>query len=133
MKFFWLLLIVLSSYLNAKSILVLNSYNESLKWTEVQNHTIQKKFDKYKSANLKYYTEFMDTKIFRLTKQREKNLLNYYTNKYKNIKFNVIITTDDNALNFVRKYKNNRVFKNSKVFLFGVNKLALKNTLNKNT
>jgi len=133
MRLFWLLLVVLTSCLNAKSVLILNSYEESLEWTEVQNETIQKELNKYKSTNLKYYIEFMDTKIFRLTKQRKKNLLNYYSNKYKNIKFDAIITTDDNALNFVRKYKGNRLFKNAKVFFCGVNNLALKNTLDKNS
>ena len=73
----------------------------------------------------------MDTKIFRPTPIRMYNYYYYLNNKYKNIKFDIIITTDDNALNFVRKYKNYPLFKNTKIFFCGVNNLNLADKLDK--
>ncbi len=127
-----LFLLIASLNLFAVNVLVLNSYRETLPWTEMQNHEIIQNLQKSKIKDINIYTEFMDTKIFRPTDKREKIILKYYQNKYENISFDVVMTTDDNALNFVRKYKNSRLFKDAKVFFSGVNNLSLENLLDKN-
>ena len=126
-------IIFLFFYINlfATNILILNSYNATFRWTEIQNQNIFKNLKKSNLKNLNIYDEFMDTKVFRPSPEVLNNLLCYYKNKYKNIVFDVIITTDDNALNFVRKYKNEKMFKKAKVFFEGVNNLSLEKTLDK--
>jgi signal transduction histidine kinase len=115
----------------AKNILILNSYSIQLAWTKGELEGILKTL---KNRNdLKKYVEFMDTKIFRPNPIRMYNYYNYLSNKYKGIDFDIIITTDDNALNFVRKYKNDGLFKKAKVFFCGVNNLSLAGKLDKNT
>ncbi len=115
--------------LYAKEVLIINSYSNDFLWTETQTDIITKKL---KKLGINAYVEFMDTKKLRLTPRREKNILNYYKNKYKGFLFDIIFVTDDNALNFVRKYKNIKIFKKAKVFFSGINNLSLYNVLNKN-
>jgi len=113
----------------AKNVLILNSYSIQLAWTKGELEGILKTLRGKK--DLKKYIEFMDTKIFRPNPIRMYNYYNYLNNKYKGIKFDIIITTDDNALNFVRKYKNDGLFKNAKIFFCGVNNLSLADILDK--
>lgn len=132
MKKIFLSLIFLSLNLLAVNVLILNSYQETLPWTEIQSNNIIQNLEKIKNKKIKIYVEFMDTKLFRLTPKRENNLLRYYQDKYDNISFDIIFTTDDNALNFVRKHKNINIFKDAKVFFSGVNDISLQKTLDKN-
>jgi signal transduction histidine kinase/vacuolar-type H+-ATPase subunit F/Vma7 len=120
---------MLFSSLIAKNVLIINSYSIQLAWTKKELEGILSELKSRK--DLKKYIEFMDTKIFRPTPIRMYNYFYYINNKYKNIKFDIIITTDDNALNFVRKYKNYPLFKSAKVFFCGVNNLSLAKKLDK--
>jgi len=124
------LILILILPLFAKNILILNSYSINLDWTKSELEGILNKLKN--RSDLKIYTEFMDTKVFRPTPQRLKNFYSYLSDKYKKIKFDIIITTDDNALNFIRKYKNRSIFKKAKVFFAGVNNLCLAEHLDKN-
>ncbi len=132
MKKIILIILFLSINLLAINVLILNSYQETFSWTKVQSNEITQGLQKIKNKKINIYVEFMDTKIFRLTPKRETNLLQYYQNKYDKISFDIIFTTDDNALNFIRKYKNISLFKNAKVFFSGVNDISLQKTLDKN-
>jgi len=132
LKKIFLILVFLSVNLLAINVLVLNSYQETLPWTEIQSNNIIQGLKKIKNKKFKIYVEHMDTKSFRLTPKRENSLLKYYQDKYKNISFDMIFTTDDNALNFTRKHKNINIFKNAKVFFSGVNDISLQKTLDKN-
>ncbi|MEA3384679.1 MAG: HAMP domain-containing sensor histidine kinase [Campylobacterota bacterium] len=123
------IIILFSIFIYANDILVLNSYSPSLQWTQEQSSTIVKNL--LKNNELKIYVEFMDTKVFKPSKINDENFLNYFKTKYRDVSFKAIVTTDDNALNFVRKHKNT-LFKDSKVFFSGVNNLSLKNKLDKN-
>ena len=114
----------------AKNILILNSYSIQFSWTKGELEGILSELKGYK--HLKKYVEFMDTKVFRPTPIRMYNYFYYLKSKYQNINFDIVITTDDNALNFVRKYKNYPIFKKAKVFFCGVNNLSLSKTLDKN-
>ena len=128
---FILLLIICLNGLLAQNVLILNSYRQTFQWTYMETKGVLDTLKK-SNQNIHYYIEDMDTKVFRPTPQREKNLLNYYENKYTGIKFDAIIITDDNAINFVRKYKQHKIFKDAKVFFGGVNNLKLKDSLDKN-
>ena len=127
MKVFVFLLF--SVFLFAKNILILNSYSIKFPWTKGELEGILKKLNN--REDIRIFIEFMDTKYFQPTPERIKNFYLYLSDKYKNIKFDEVITTDDNALNFVRKYKNSPIFENSKVFFAGVNNLSLASLLKK--
>jgi len=122
-------LIFITIKLFALNILVLNSYSPNLSWTHNQTLTIIHMLKHKNLTNVN--VEFMDTKKFAPTKQYFNTLFKFYNIKYKK-PFDIIITTDDNALNFVRYYKNTYLFKNAKVFFEGVNNLSLYNKLDKN-
>ncbi len=131
MKSFFLLLFITTLGFS-QNILLLNSYHPGFTWTDQQSKSIREQL-KRSGIDHKVYIEFLDTKRFRPNKINDKNSLNYYSTKYKNIIFDLIITTDDNALNFVRKHKKTAIFSKAKVFFCGVNNLSLKDTLDINT
>ena len=124
-----LFLIFITIKLFALNILVLNSYSPNLAWTRNQAITIIKTLNNKNLTDV--HMEFMNTKKIAPTKKYFHNLFTFYSMKYKK-PFDIVITTDDNALNFVRYYKNTYLFKNAKVFFEGVNNLSLYNKLNKN-
>jgi len=124
---------ILTINIYATNILILNSYSISNTWTKGQVNANLKTLKNSKLDNLNIYIEFMDTKKFRLNNNVEENFLTFYKNKYKNINFDIIITSDDNAINFVKKYKSIPLFKNTKVFFSGVNNLSLYKQLDKET
>jgi hypothetical protein len=125
-KYIFLFLIITFSF--ATNVLILNSYSVKLKWTSNELEGI---LNELKNRNLNIYIEFMDTKILRPTLQRLKNLYDYLVLKYKKIPFDIVIVTDDNALNFVRDHLNSPIFNNSKIFFVGINNLDLANVLDK--
>jgi predicted small secreted protein len=131
MKMKKVVLLLIAIYSFALNILVLNSYSPDLAWTKAQSDTIIKILKNMNIKNKHIYVEFMDTKKFSPTRERFKNYFDYLNKKYKNISFDIIITTDDNALKFVRKYKNTHLFKKAKIFFQGVNNLSLYNKLDK--
>ena len=113
----------------SKNILLLNSYSSTFDWTREQTSVIINTLEE--QPNTKLFVEYMDTKVFKLTREYEKTLYQYYTKKYKNYNIDIVIVTDDNALEFIMKYKDN-LFKNSKIFFSGINNLSLANQLDKN-
>ena len=74
--------------------LPLNNYN-SLTFM----HLCKKVSEK---SNIK--VEYMDTKAVKYNSVYKEKLYDLYVHKYKNKNFDLIVTTDDNALNFVHKY-----------------------------
>jgi signal transduction histidine kinase len=119
----------LISFSFATNLLILNSYSVKLEWTR---NELQGILEELKNQDLNIYIEFMDTKIFRPTPKRLKNLYKYLILKYKKIPFDIIIVTDDNALNFVRAYLNSKLFKHAKIFFAGINNLDFAKILDKN-
>ncbi len=123
-----LIFLFLIKILFAVDVLILNSYSVQFPWTKGEVEGILKNL---KNRHLKIYIEFMDTKIFKPTPLYLKNYYTYLKTKYKNIPLDIVITTDDNALNFVIRHKKD-LFKNAKVFFAGVNNLKMASILNKN-
>ncbi len=125
------LLVFISVNLFATNVLILNSYQDGFRWTEIQKDEIVRNLKNSDIKNLNIFIEFMDTKVFRPTPRKEKNLLNFLKIKYEKNPFDIVLTTDDNALSFVKKFKKEKIFKNSKVFFSGVNNLLLSDTLDR--
>ncbi|NOX16246.1 MAG: PAS domain S-box protein [Epsilonproteobacteria bacterium] len=123
-------LLLISTFIFGKNVLILNSYSPTSVWTQEQSSAIIDTLKTDKSINI--FVEFMDTKTFKPNNEMQNNLLNYYSNKYKDIALDVVITTDDNAINFILRNQNQKIFKNAKFFFSGVNNLALAKTLDKN-
>jgi len=114
-----LCILATSLYANKKhNVLILHSYNQSYKWTNDINKGIVSIL-KDKFTDIRLYIEYMDTKRY-VSDTHYKNLLNIYTNKYKDIKFDLIISSDNNAFNFLKKY-NKTLFSQAPVVFCGVN------------
>ena len=86
-----------------KSILVLNSYHYGMQWTNNVVNGIYSEFDTI-SSNLVIHTEYLDTKNFSSDSYFEK-LYQLYQYKYSNNRPDVIICSDDDAFNFLLKYR----------------------------
>jgi len=100
-----------------KRILILNSYHESYHWTDRIMSGIKSTFNK--NENVELFINYLDTKRSSDSThfELEKELL---LNKYKKIQFDAILSTDDHALNFLLKYRD-ELFPNVPVVFCGVN------------
>jgi len=101
-----------------KRVLVLHSYYRGYKWTDDESAGIEGILRNVIGAG-NLHIEYMDTKkVFGdLYSQR---LYEVYKLKYKNFRFDAIITTDNNAFNFMRKYRD-ELFPGVPVIFCGVN------------
>jgi PAS domain S-box-containing protein len=113
-KILWIFL--LSSFIYAKEILLLHSYHKGYDWSDSISSAVE---DYYKNQNVEITTEYMDTKRV-YSDSYEKQLLNLYKTKYKTSKFDLIIASDNNALNFLDKY-HNKIFQNIPIVFCGIN------------
>jgi len=82
--------------------IILNSYHKEFEWTDDQLSAAREVLTTtLKKPSL--YVEYMDTK--RITSQEYFGLFYEVLRlKYRNVKFDAIITTDDNALMFALKH-----------------------------
>jgi len=103
---------------NKQNILVLHSYHQSYKWTDDINKGIKSVLDD-KFTQMELFVEYMDTKRY-VDKNHYNNLFQTYKNKYKNITFDLIISSDNNAFNFLKQH-NKSLFKNAPIVFNGVN------------
>ncbi len=101
-----------------KSVLILNSYHEGFKWTDDINQSIRNGF-RQSGLNYNLYVEYMDTK--RIFKNDYLDLLeNLYTEKYSTNKPDIIICSDNDALDFLTS-RNERIFTGIPVVFCGIN------------
>jgi len=110
--------ILLFSSEGTKRILILHSYNHSNAWTKNVQEGIDSIFEK---ENYEIHIEYMDTKRHNSSLYYQ-NLVQVYKNKYHNMKFDIILVSDDNAFNFL-KFNRRSIFKNSPIVFCGVNYL----------
>jgi PAS domain S-box-containing protein len=109
------------SHLNAdhsQRVLVLHSYHKGLTWTDSITRGIE---DRFAEAGLAVDIEyaFMDTK--RVFNQAYiDQLVAFYTEKFKNRRFDVIISSDDHAFDFLRRH-HRALFSETPVVFCGVN------------
>lgn len=116
-----LLFLMLSVYIYAdekKNVLILNSYHQGYKWTDDEVRGIVNGLFP-EQDNIKIYIEYMGTK-WNFSSDYLKELGVLYKKKFKQTGFNVIISTDDDAFNFLKKYRD-VVFGRVPVIFCGLN------------
>ena len=129
-----IIIFLLNSFLFAqenptKSILVLNSYHKGFLWTDNIVKGIESVLESEKN-NIKLSVEYMDTKTIGYETEYKKQLYDLYKYKYRNRKFDLIISSDDNALDFLREFHQDLFFGVPIVFC-GVNNLNIYNMIDR--
>ena len=106
----------------AKEVLLLNSYHPGYAWNVELLRGMMKVFDRADiPLHLRY--EYMDAK-FDTTDAFVKELRQLYSQKYRNIRFNVVIASDDDAFHLARRYRD-ELFPGAAVVFCGVNAFSL--------
>ena len=103
------------------SILILHSYHPGFTWTESISaglHSILEEAD----FEIDIYIEYMDTKVH-LPEDVFPNLEQLYRAKYETDYFDLIITTDDNALNFLLT-RRDQLFSGVPIVFCGLNNFS---------
>lgn len=126
-RFFLLVTFMLCLILNTRiyvsaarpqKVLVLHSYSEDFKWTSNVSKGINSILDNNREkVDLSYV--YMDMKKIK-NKSYEDALYNLHKIKYNNVKFDVIICSDNDALNYLVKYGDS-LFPNTPVVFCGIN------------
>lgn len=101
-----------------KRIFILHSYNPEYKWTKDIERGIKSAFSK--TDNLYFDIEYMNCKKVN-DKSYYETLYNFYLKKYKNIKFDIIIASDNDSLEFMKIY-HKKLFGNTPVVFCGINR-----------
>jgi len=103
---------------NKKHILFLNSYHEGMPWSEGIKEGVYSVFDE-EDLDYVFHIENMDTKRYSHDKYY-KMLATLYKTKYRNTKFDLILSSDNNSLEFLKQYRNT-VFGKVPVSFSGIN------------
>ncbi|MEC0168722.1 ABC transporter substrate binding protein [Paenibacillus graminis] len=107
-----------------QNVLVLHSYQKGFAWTDEQSDGIEERLKGAENAPV-IYTEYMDWKRY----PNQENLKQLYQTiklKYHNIHVDAIITTDDAALSFALKYRQ-EILDDAPIIFSGVNELGVDN------
>ncbi|WP_054942416.1 ABC transporter substrate binding protein [Paenibacillus ihuae] len=105
-----------------KNVLVLHSYHKGFAWTDDQGAGIEETL-KSAAEQPVIYSEYMDWKRY----PGNDNLKQFYQTiklKYQSMHIDAIITTDDAALNFAIKYRQ-ELLDNAPVIFSGINELGV--------
>jgi len=100
------------------NVLVLSSYHRGKPFLDLIVSGIQDTFD-HSDSNISLYYEDMDAKRYALDKI-EPHLKELYTYKYGHIKLDAILAIDNNALDFVLRYRK-ELFPQTPVVFCGIN------------
>lgn len=104
---------------NEKRMLVLVSYHSGFTWSDDVVEGISEEFGS-PNDKIQIHIEYMDTRRWYGDKEYETKLADIYAYKYGKTTFDLIISIDDNAYNFLRKYRD-RLFQGAPVVFCGVN------------
>lgn len=116
---FHLLPLALSAAENPfRTVLVLHSYHRGYKWTDDQNAGIEAVLRGGVGTN-QIYVEYMDTGRIHYDKAF-RDLYSVLRTKYHDSKFDVICTTDTEALHFMLRYRD-KLFPGTPVVFSGIN------------
>lgn len=106
-----------------KDVLVINSYNKGLKWTD----DIVRGIESILQDKANIYVEYMDAK--RIDNEEYHVMLrDIFSHKFKNYSFDTIITSDVNALAFMAKY-GVEIFPNTPLVFCGVDAVEIPEAL----
>ncbi len=119
---FLLLCFVKSIALDTYNILVLHSYHKGYKWSDDISKAIENSFKKYKNINI--MTLYMDAKRMESSSYYEK-LYKLYKEEFKYTNFDAIIAVDNNALEFLTKFRD-KIFQNTPIVFCGINNFSEK-------
>ncbi|MEA1905910.1 MAG: ATP-binding protein [Euryarchaeota archaeon] len=109
----------------AKRVLVLNSYHKGFLWTDNTVKGIESVVGSEEN-DIELTIEYMDTKSITYDARYKEKLYDLYQYKYGNQTFDMIISTDDNAFDFLREYHED-LFPGTPVVFSGVNNLEAPN------
>ncbi|MBE9582444.1 MAG: hypothetical protein IMF18_12585, partial [Proteobacteria bacterium] len=113
----------------AKRVLVLNSYHKGFLWTDNTVKGIESVMGSEENE-IELTIEYMDTKSIKYDARYKEKLYDLYKYKYGNQTFDLIISTDDNAFDFLREYHED-LFPGTPVVFCGVNNLEAPNLVNR--
>ena len=133
--FIILLFIILTLYIpsmyaqegQAKRVLVLNSYHKGFLWTDNIVKGIESVLGPEENC-VELKIEYMDSKATKYDTQYKEQLYDLYKYKYGNQTFDLIISSDDNAFNFLREYHED-LFPDTPIVFCGVNDLEAPNLI----
>jgi len=101
-----------------KHVLVINSYHYGMDWTDGQITAVQQVLAE-NNQSIELHVEYMDAKRASDEKHLE-NFRQLLDHKYRNTRIDAVISTDNDAFNFLRRYRD-QLFINVPVVFSGVN------------
>jgi two-component system cell cycle sensor histidine kinase/response regulator CckA len=108
-----------------KSVLYLNSYHDGYHWSDGLLAGVRSVLNQSR-YKVDLQIEYMDAKKFHYD-IISKNLLSLYREKFKNESFDIVILSDNDALNFVNQHRQD-LFPDIPVVFCGVNDLQARDT-----
>ena len=112
-----------------KQVLVLNSYHKGFLWTDNIVIGIESVLGSEEN-DIELRIEYMDSKSTTYTTWYKEKLYDLYKYKYGNQTFDLIISTDDNAFNFLGEYHKD-IFPDTPIVFCGVNNLEAPNIIDR--
>lgn len=100
----------------ARRVLLINSYHRGYTWTDQNTDAIEKTLN---DAGINVSIEYMDMKRYPVEAQYER-FRSYVLGKYESAPFDLIMSTDDDALRLARELQAN-LFHNAPIVFAGVN------------
>lgn len=108
-----------AAYESKKEVLILNSYEDGIEWSDNIIKGINNVLG-VSGQNIDIHIRYMNSNNRTFDKKYFEKLYELYKYEFSNKKFDVIITTDDNAYYFLLKYQKG-LFPNTPVIFCGVN------------
>lgn len=100
-----------------KHVLIINSYNPGYLWSDLEMEGIKSVFNA--SPNIQLHYEYLDTKrVF--DKQHLLNVYKLFKHKFSRDRFDLILVSDNDAFEFIKKYRN-KLFFGVPVVFCGIN------------
>ncbi|MEI6305429.1 MAG: ABC transporter substrate binding protein, partial [Deltaproteobacteria bacterium] len=109
----------LSSSPGPKRVLVLNSFNPGYSWTDKMLEGIGDTFEK-SGLNIDTSVRFMDMKRIKRSEEYFRKLSELLESGYRNIRFDAVLACDNDALDFIRVYRD-RLFPGVPVVFSSIN------------
>ena len=103
------------AYNTNRTILIIHSYNEGLSWTDELNSSIIKTISSDSAIKPDYRIEYLDSKHFE-SPEYFRNFARFFLSKYKNLRFDLVISTDNAAFNFLTEFRDSLIGKPPVVF-----------------
>ena len=116
------------SSLQAESIFILHAYSQEYNWTRRQHQGFVEHLQAQNQYDLLITTEYLDTKRHDYDEPYAEEVARHLSIKYADYQPDVIYLTDDNALNFGRRYLT-RLFPGVPMVFSGVNDYSVLNEI----